>query len=250
MTDTIETWTARAVAALRRGRDAHRDAILECGRCCYEALRLAVASGRYSYGLRSELARQLSEAAGQKVDVSRYVVCDRIVSLLGSGADLGKLGIAAIRAFYVFLRRARSAPTPGSLLRDRGRRARGEEYEVMPQHAARARELFAAAVRESWTYEQTREAIGEVVEVRRCNRHAPLSPISPPIQNSSTPAEAVLKTGTSVEVFYSDEEAEFLRAMERYRRERKRPFPTCIEVLAVARSLGYRRVAEPDARIA
>lgn len=249
MTDTIETWTARAVAALRRGRDAHRDAILECGRCCYEALRLAVASGRYSYGLRSELARQLSEAAGQKVDVSRYVVCDRIVTLLGSGVDLGKLGIAAIRAFYVFLRRVRSTPAPGSLLRDRGRRAKGEEYEVIPQHATPARELFAAAVRESWTYEKTREAIGEVVEVRRRNRHIPLSP---PIQTASTPAEAVLKTGTGigVDAFYSDEEAEFLRAMERYRRERKRPFPTFIEVLAVARSLGYRRVIEPDVRTA
>ena len=32
-------------------------------------------------------------------------------------------------------------------------------------------------------------------------------------------------------------------ALERYKRERKRPFPTWREVLAVAKSLGYRLVA-------
>jgi hypothetical protein len=41
---------------------------------------------------------------------------------------------------------------------------------------------------------------------------------------------------------YSDDEREFLVAMERYKRERRRPFPTCREVLAVLLSLGYRRV--------
>ena len=42
---------------------------------------------------------------------------------------------------------------------------------------------------------------------------------------------------------YSDEEREFLVAIERYKRERRRPFPTCREVLAVLLSLGYRRVS-------
>jgi hypothetical protein len=43
---------------------------------------------------------------------------------------------------------------------------------------------------------------------------------------------------------YSDDEREFLVAIERYRREKRRPFPTCREVLRVLLSLGYRRVAE------
>jgi hypothetical protein len=43
---------------------------------------------------------------------------------------------------------------------------------------------------------------------------------------------------------YSDDEREFLVAMERYKRERRRPFPTWREVLVVLLSLGYRRVAK------
>ncbi len=41
---------------------------------------------------------------------------------------------------------------------------------------------------------------------------------------------------------YSKDEAAFIMAMERYKRERKRPFPTWREVLHVALSLGYRKV--------
>ena len=47
------------------------------------------------------------------------------------------------------------------------------------------------------------------------------------------------------EVEYSLDEVEFMTAVERYKRERRRPFPTCSEVLAVLQSLGYRKVAEP-----
>lgn len=35
-----------------------------------------------------------------------------------------------------------------------------------------------------------------------------------------------------------------MKAMDRYKRENRRPFPTWSEVLEVLRSLGYRRVAE------
>jgi hypothetical protein len=45
---------------------------------------------------------------------------------------------------------------------------------------------------------------------------------------------------------FSDEERAFLAAMDRYKRERRRPFPTWHEVLLVARSLGYRCVARPQ----
>ena len=44
---------------------------------------------------------------------------------------------------------------------------------------------------------------------------------------------------------YTDDERLFLMAMERYKRERRRPYPTWREVLHVLLSLGYRKVAEP-----
>ena len=50
---------------------------------------------------------------------------------------------------------------------------------------------------------------------------------------------------TTCERDYSDDEAEFMKAMDRYKRENRRPFPTWSEVLEVLRSLGYRKVAEP-----
>lgn len=49
---------------------------------------------------------------------------------------------------------------------------------------------------------------------------------------------------TTCERDYTDEETLFMKAMERYKRENRRPFPTWSEVLEVMRSLGYRKVAE------
>jgi len=50
---------------------------------------------------------------------------------------------------------------------------------------------------------------------------------------------------TTCERDYTAEEVEFMNAMDRYRREANRPFPTWSEVLEVLKSLGYRKVAEP-----
>jgi len=50
---------------------------------------------------------------------------------------------------------------------------------------------------------------------------------------------------TTCERDYNDEETDFMKAMDRYKRENRRPFTTWSEVLEVMRSLGYRRVAEP-----
>jgi len=50
---------------------------------------------------------------------------------------------------------------------------------------------------------------------------------------------------TSGDVLYDADEVEFLKAIERYKRERRRPFPTWVEVLDVLKGLGWRRVAEP-----
>ena len=49
---------------------------------------------------------------------------------------------------------------------------------------------------------------------------------------------------TTCERDYTDEETDFMKAMDRYKRDNRRPFPTWSEVLEVLRSLGYRRVAE------
>jgi hypothetical protein len=51
---------------------------------------------------------------------------------------------------------------------------------------------------------------------------------------------------TTCERDYSDEETDFMKAMDRYKRENRRPFPTWSEVLEVMRALGYRRVEEPS----
>ena len=47
---------------------------------------------------------------------------------------------------------------------------------------------------------------------------------------------------TTCERDYTDVEIEFMTAMDRYRRESGRPFPTWSEVLEVVRSLGYQKV--------
>jgi hypothetical protein len=54
------------------------------------------------------------------------------------------------------------------------------------------------------------------------------------------------KNPLSSSVIYSDDEREFMLAMERYKREWKCPYPTAADVLTVARELGYRLVAAPE----
>jgi hypothetical protein len=44
---------------------------------------------------------------------------------------------------------------------------------------------------------------------------------------------------------FSGDQIEFMTAMDSYKRNNGRPFPTWSEVLEVFRSLGYRKVADP-----
>ena len=44
----------------------------------------------------------------------------------------------------------------------------------------------------------------------------------------------------------SDEQFDFLMAIEEYKKQNSRPFPTWTEVLDVIKALGYRKVAEPQ----
>jgi hypothetical protein len=50
---------------------------------------------------------------------------------------------------------------------------------------------------------------------------------------------------TTCEREYTDDEIDFMKAMDQYKRDNRRPFPTWSEVLEVLMALGYRRVAEP-----
>jgi hypothetical protein len=43
------------------------------------------------------------------------------------------------------------------------------------------------------------------------------------------------------EPVYDDAELEFMNAMDRYKADKRRPFPTWCEVLGVFRGLGYRK---------
>ena len=52
---------------------------------------------------------------------------------------------------------------------------------------------------------------------------------------------------TTCERDYTDEEITFMKAMDQYKRDNRRPFPTWSEVLEVLCTLGYRKVAEPTA---
>ena len=54
---------------------------------------------------------------------------------------------------------------------------------------------------------------------------------------------------TTCERDYSGDEIEFMRAMDDYKRDAGRMFPTCSEVLEVIRSLGYYKLSDEQAAI-
>ena len=45
----------------------------------------------------------------------------------------------------------------------------------------------------------------------------------------------------------TDEQFEFVTAIDQYKRANQRPFPTWTEVLEVIKAMGYRKIAEPQA---
>ena len=52
---------------------------------------------------------------------------------------------------------------------------------------------------------------------------------------------------TTCERDYNEDEIAFMKAMDQYKRDNRRPFPTWSEVLEVLHALGYRKVAAPGA---
>jgi len=52
---------------------------------------------------------------------------------------------------------------------------------------------------------------------------------------------------TTCERDYSDDEIEFMNALDDYKRSSGRMFPTCSEILEVVRKLGYQKSKSPEA---
>ena len=75
--------------------------------------------------------------------------------------------------------------------------------------------------------EMTIEERREIIDRRRQDRRRQIDP-------------------TTCERDYSDNEVEFMKAMDDYKRKSGRSFPTWSEVLEVMMSLGYRKVADPS----
>jgi len=52
---------------------------------------------------------------------------------------------------------------------------------------------------------------------------------------------------TTCEREYSDAEVEFMQALDQYKRDNGRMFPTCSEILEVLRKIGYVKISAPTA---
>jgi len=122
--------------------------------------------------------------------------------------------------------------------RRRAARQRNEQHVVVPvEQSVEAAEMVrpVASVRpvvsESAGQRLLREDEAsqrrEIIERRRMDRRRQIDP-------------------TTCERDYSDQQIEFMRAMDDYKRKSGRPFPTWSEVLEVLLSLGYRKVADPS----
>lgn len=69
-------------------------------------------------------------------------------------------------------------------------------------------------------------------------------PRSQPERRKKTPRRRQIDP-TTCERDYTDEEVEFMRALDEYKRKSGRMFPTCSELLEVVKSLGYAKPGAP-----
>jgi hypothetical protein len=67
------------------------------------------------------------------------------------------------------------------------------------------------------------------------------------VDRSTLPERRRQVDPTTCERDYNEEEIVFMKSMDHYKRDNRRPFPTWSEVLEVLRSLGYRKVADATA---
>jgi hypothetical protein len=110
-----------------------------------------------------------------------------------------------------------------------GRKSSASEEQIVTQKAHRIVKSEPAHVAEAdeSAPEMTIEERREIMDRRRQDRRRQIDP-------------------TTCERDYSDNEVEFMKAMDDYKRKSGRPFPTWSEVLEVFTSLGYRKVADPS----
>jgi len=79
----------------------------------------------------------------------------------------------------------------------------------------------------------------------------PIQPAAPPLERRAKVNRRRQIDPTTCERDYTDDEVEFMNAIDDYKRTSGRMFPTCSEVLEVVRSLGYakRSTAELATRV-
>lgn len=122
--------------------------------------------------------------------------------------------------------------------RRRAARQRNEQRVVVPveqsveaadmvRPVASARPVVSESAGQRLLREDEASQRREIIERRRMDRRRQIDP-------------------TTCERDYSDQQIEFMRAMDDYKRKSGRPFPTWSEVLEVLLSLGYRKVADPS----
>ncbi len=90
-----------------------------------------------------------------------------------------------------------------------------------------------------------------VVDRRRVNRRIDLESVENSTSSEKPPEERRKVERrrqidpTTCERDYTDDEVDFMKEMDLYKRRSGRQFPTWSEVLEVIRSMGYRKVEEP-----
>lgn len=62
----------------------------------------------------------------------------------------------------------------------------------------------------------------------------------PPLAHAAETGRRIV-SASAMSLQYTDDELEFLKAIEKYKRDHNRPHPTWHEVLAVLKSLGYEK---------
>ncbi len=106
------------------------------------------------------------------------------------------------------------------------------QFEASAEPARDNPELDGASAAAQMAMERRKRNIPVAVDRRRANA----------AEKRRTSERRRLIDPTTCERDYTDEETIFMKAMERFKRENRRPFPTWNEVLQVLHALGYRKV--------
>lgn len=83
----------------------------------------------------------------------------------------------------------------------------------------------------------------------RAGKQGAAVPTATARKNTRHRRDLTVGTGSAPEDSYTDAEREFMLTLERWKRENRKPFPTCSDVLAVLLSLGYRKPVDSDAEL-